>query len=202
MPPDALPASTLQLVRQARDGDREAYDRLFSLAADRVLLFVRLRAGKDLLARLEPVDILQEVYLAAHSGFDRFVPRGRGSFSAWLCGIAENRMRDLVDHHGAKKRRAAGEQLPITRVLENAGAAATGPLSAAARIEKSERLATGINALEEEEREALLLRFFQDLTIDEVAGRLGRSPTATRRLLGKATLRLGSRLQGLDDDPA
>lgn len=199
MPRNTLPASTLELVRRARDGDREAYDRLFALAADRVLLFVRLRAGKDLLARLEPLDILQEVYLSAHKDFARFVPRGRGSFSAWLCGIAANRMRDLVDYHGAKKRQAGGEQLPITRVLDGAGAGPTGPLSAAARVERSERLATELARLEDEEREALLLRFFEDLTIDEVAGRIGRSPTMTRRLLGKAMMRLGSKLEELND---
>lgn len=46
--------------------------------------------------------------------------------------------------------------------------------------------------LEPEEREALLLRYFQNLSQEEIAQRIGRSPTATRRLLARALLRVGT----------
>jgi RNA polymerase sigma factor (sigma-70 family) len=55
-----------------------------------------------------------------------------------------------------------------------------------------------IEALDEPEREALLLRHFEDATVDEIAERLGRSPSAVRRLLGRAAARLGDALSALE----
>jgi RNA polymerase sigma factor (sigma-70 family) len=76
-----------------------------------------------------------------------------------------------------------------------APAATTGPATGAARREEHERLASAIEALEPEEREAILARYFADRTVDEIAASLGRSPTAVRRLLGRAVVRLGERLR-------
>ena len=53
-----------------------------------------------------------------------------------------------------------------------------------------------LDRLEPDEREVLLLRHFQGLTIDEAAVVLGRSATAVRRLLGRAARRLGEELAG------
>lgn len=67
-------ASLLPLMRQAVHGDREAADRLFARAADRLLLFIQLRLGGKLRARLEAADVLQEVFTHAHRDPGRFDP--------------------------------------------------------------------------------------------------------------------------------
>ncbi len=187
--------ATADLVARARAGDRDAYDRLFELAADRALLFVRLRLGPALRDKVDALDVLQEAYLEAHQAFPRFEYRGRASFSRWLCRSIVNRIRGLADHFGAKKRQArpagGAPPPPISHVLERAAAPDTGPVTAVARQEERERLARAIEQLEPDEREVLLLRYFQDRTIEEVAASLGRSESAARRPLGRATARLG-----------
>ena len=75
------PASTARLLQRARDGDRAAYDRLFALAADRLLLYVRLRLGKGLRDRLESMDVVQEAYLEAWKDLATFEPRDDGAFA-------------------------------------------------------------------------------------------------------------------------
>ena len=105
---------TADLVARARAGDRDAYDRLFALAADRVLLFLRVRLGPELAARVEPMDVLQETYVEALSGFARFEYRGDDTFARWLCRIAENKLHGLAKFHGAQKRRSAGT-VPVSR---------------------------------------------------------------------------------------
>ncbi len=179
------------LIRRAHAGEREAYDQLFALAADRVLLFIRMRLGEGLRARVDSMDVLQEAYLEAHRALPEFEPRDDGAFARWLCKIAENRIRGLADHFGAKKRQGKVE---VTAVLERAKATGTGPMTAVARRENRELLAAAMERLEGKEREALMLRYFQDRTVEDVASLMGRSPTAVRRLLGRAAIRLGEEL--------
>lgn len=187
--------STAALVARAQAGDDEAYDRLFALASDRVRLFVRLRLGPGLRARVDTDDVLQEAYLEAHKAFGRFRYRDEGAFTRWLCRIVENRIRNLSDHHRAKKRTPPPGMARVSRILHRLHASATGPVTALTRKEATGRLVEGVDALEDDEREVLLLRYFQGRTIDEIAHLTGRSPTTTRRLLGKAAAALGARLE-------
>lgn len=196
-PSDAYPGrTTAVLVQRARGGDREAYDALFALAADRARLFVRLRLGPALRAKVDVDDVLQEAYLEAHRSFERFRYHGDGAFSRWLCRIIENRIRGLADHHGAVKRKPPGALARVSRIEQRVAAARTGPQTAALRGERSALLVQAMDALADEEREVLLLRFFQDRSLDDIAHTTGRSPTAVRRLLGKATRRMGTLLLG------
>jgi len=97
-----------ELVVRAQAGEREALDRLFSLAAGRVLFFIRMRLRPPLSAQVDALDVLQETYLEAHCAFPRFEYQGPGSFSRWLCRIASHVLSALADHHGARKRRPPG----------------------------------------------------------------------------------------------
>src|SRR5205823_9697060 len=96
--------NTKTLWEQARAGDREAYDRLFRLHADRALLFIRARLGPGLREKVESCDVLQDAFLAAHEAFAGFTFTDEGSFLRWLCRIIDNRIRDWGDHFGAVKR--------------------------------------------------------------------------------------------------
>jgi len=193
---------TADLVTRAQGGDRDAYDRLFALAADRVLLFIRLRLGSALAAKLEPMDVLQETYTQALESFSRFDYRGEKSFARWLCRIAENRLRGLADYHGALKRGSGSEEGSVTRALERVAEVGTGPVTGAARIELRETLAGALGRLPENEREVLLLRFFQGRELDDIAVCLGRSVSSVRRLIGRATRALGKRIDGRVEESA
>lgn len=195
--PDSSPDAsndTACLVAAARSGDQDAYDRLFALAAPRVRTFIHLRLGPALRAKVTPDDVLQDAYLAAHEAFGGFRYRGDGTFTRWLCRIVENRLRGLADHFGAKKRRAPEALERVSRIEERVVAAQTGPQTAVLRNEANTRLVNAIERLDSAEQDVLLLRFFQDRTLDDIAHLLGKSPTATRRLLGRATRHLGNLL--------
>ena len=186
---------TAQLVARAQAGDADAYDQLFALASDRVRLYARLRLGPGLRSRVETDDVLQEAYLAAHKAFDRFRYEGEEAFTRWLCRIAENAIRGLSDHHRARKRTPPAGMARVSRILDRLHASATGPATAATRQEHAKRLIAGVDALADDEREVLLLRFFQGRTLDDIAHLTGRSPSTTRRLLGRATASLGAHLE-------
>ena len=70
-------ADIQDLMAKARAGHRDAADQLFARAADRVLLYVRMRLGVALRARVDAMDVLQETFLHAQRAWERFVlPEG------------------------------------------------------------------------------------------------------------------------------
>ena len=190
-------AQTVQLLARARGGDANAYDQLFEHAAARLELYLRVRLGKELRSKEESRDLLQETYLAAHQAFGRFEDRGPGSFARWLCQIAENQIRTRAEYHGAKKRRSDGELARVSQVIDRLEAEETGVLTQAGRSEQRTRLAEAIASLPKDERDVLLMRHFEGREIAEIAERMGSSPTSTRRLIGRATVRLGDRIGDL-----
>jgi RNA polymerase sigma factor (sigma-70 family) len=165
-----------------------AFEPGFEAALERVRAYLRLRLSPELARGTEPDELLHETWLEARRSFPTFEPRGPGSFERWLCRIAENRVRDLARRERAPARRPPEEG--FSRLLERIGASATGPASAAGRAERDARLERAMAGLDPEERLALLLRHFQGATLGEIAAELGRSETATRRLLGRALGRL------------
>jgi RNA polymerase sigma-70 factor (ECF subfamily) len=200
---DLEPASTADadvvtraLVARARDGDPAAFGRLVGLAEPRLRLYLRVRMGPALRARIEPEDALQETWIAAHRGLAGFDDRGPDAFVRWLCGIAENVLRGLADHHGARKRTPQGAGEPGAAAW-SLPAGTTGVATAVARREARDRIADAVEGLPEDEREVLALRFFQGLTIDAIAALVAEAPTTVRRRLGRATAALGARLGSL-----
>ena len=176
--------------------DREDFDRCFAGAVGRLRLFIDLRLGATLRARLEPADVLQDGYVAGLRAFDAAAPRAPREFAAWMCRILENQLRGLADHFGARKRQAPGAAVPWSAVAELAPASATGPVTAAARVESQERLRTAMAGLADAEREVLLRRHFAEQTLEQIAAETSRSVAAVRRLLARATARLGAGMPG------
>jgi RNA polymerase sigma-70 factor (ECF subfamily) len=187
---------TRALVARAREGDAEAFGRLVGLAEPRLRLYLRVRMGPALRARVEPEDALQETWVAAHRGLEGFEDRGPDAFVRWLCGIAENVLRGLADHHGARKRSPAAGTAPASAAWA-LPAGTTGVATAVARREARDRVAEAVEGLPDDEREVLALRFFQGLSIDAIASLTTEAPTTVRRRLGRATMALGARLGSL-----
>lgn len=187
---------TLQLVRRAQSGDHEALQPLFQRYYERVRRIVRARLGAPLRSRLDSGDIVQEVFISALRGFDRFDMRDEAALIHWLSVLAENRIRDAADHFGAEKR-GDGKVVPLSQP----GASGTihvdpvltgpGPAEHAARGEQLARLEAALDALPEDLREIILLRDYAGMDWKAIAEKVGRpSPDAARMAHGKALLRL------------
>ena len=188
---DQDPQATRKLLLRARAGDRSAADELFAAAAERVGLFVQLRMGPALRAKMEPVDVIQETWVAVLEGLEDFESRGQGSFSAWVCRIAERRLASLARYGARAKRKLPGTEQAVSMLLDHARQSATGPFSHAVCSERGSQLSSAIEALEAKDREVLLMRHFEELTLDEISHRTGSSPSAVRRQLGRALALLG-----------
>lgn len=186
MEPESL---TRVLWRQAKEGDQGAYERLFALHMDRLLVFVRARLGGAMREKVEPEDVLQDAWVAALNRFDQFEYTDDGAFLRWMCRIIDNRLRDANDYFRARKRQAI--PLPLS--------APTGPMTALQRAENRQRIEAALARLSDEHRDVILLRYFEGLTAEQAGERMNRSAGAIRSLSTRALVELG-KLMGVQQE--
>lgn len=182
------------LVDRARRGDQQAMDCLFALASDRLRLFIRLRIGARLRQHVESIDVLQCTYLEAHRKLRDFDYRGDREFLAWLCRIAVHQIHDIAKHHGADKRTPKNDGRQVSRVLDELKASGFGVVTLAQRAEEARRLRVAIDGLPEDSRRIVLMRFFENRTIDEIVSEVGRSASSVRRAIARSVAALGELL--------
>lgn len=160
--PAALQASAeAQLLRRAREGDREAIGVLYGRFRDRM---VALAFGV-LRDRESAEDAAQEVLLRA---FEKMPPlQSEGEFTAWLYRLALNL---CLDRKRALDRRA--------HLLQRAPEPPTLAPDHARQVETRLALERALDELDEPLRLVLMLREWHELSYDEIAAVL-RLPLGT-----------------------
>lgn len=205
MPTSEL-SETINLLGQARAGDRGAADNLFLKIGPRLEAIVRLRLGYRLRTKMETLDVVQDAMLAALPHLEVKQFNSSGEFFHWLSALLENRIRDLADHFGAAKRNTGREQ-PLESPVVN-GDTRLGPIASlatgdtpsmiAAGREEVRRLEQAIDELPEDQREALILVRYTGMSLAEAGQEMNRSADAVRMLVSRAIVRLGSLLVSTD----
>lgn len=144
-----------EIFRKIEQGDSGGLDELVSLYYPEILRYCRWHTPDQATAE----DAAQETFLKAVRHFDRYVHKGR--FKAFLYQIAAN---TCVDMWRRKKPEALSEELPEELAYTE---------QEFDRAEQKADLALLVEKLPEKQREVVLLRFAQDLTLRETADVLG-----------------------------
>jgi len=179
------------LVRDAIDGDTDAFALLFRVTLPSVYRYLFGRCGDAALAE----DLAQDSYLRAMRAVRSSFNGGSSEFLAWLIRIARNRFLDHVKS-GRVRWEVVVEETPIT--------IATGdPETEALSTVESGDLKRALARLTADQQEILYLRFFQGLAITEVATATQRTEGAVKALQFRALRALARILQAeglLGDD--
>jgi len=160
----------IALVELARGGDSEAFGQLYDHYQGSVYRFVYYRTRSQTLAE----DLTSETFLRALRNMSGFRWQGR-DFGAWLMTIARNL---CTDHFKAGRTR-------LEQTTEDMGVhddATEGPENAVMAGLTNELLLDGLRQLSDEQRDCLIMRFLQGLSIAETAEVLGRSEGAVKQL--------------------
>lgn len=184
--------STLELVQKAQAGDREAFELLVSRYEDRLEALVHLRLGPRLRLRVEPEDVLQEIWKRAFESIGKFVWIDERSVFRWLGGIGEHVI--LSEARCARTRKRDGARnVPLRDAGEHAFnvenqlvAKDSSPSRGARREERFERLEAALNSLTGDYREVIILAQIRGLSRKEIGERMGRSADAVSMLLLRA----------------
>jgi RNA polymerase sigma-70 factor (ECF subfamily) len=189
---------TSELLDRARQGDAEAFDRLFGRHREGLRRVVARRLDRSLRGRLDPSDVVQEAQMEALKRLSDYLGRRPMPFRDWLFRTAVQRLFKLR-RHALAARRDVGREQSLTVSGANTGASprlghGTTPSQQFAERERSARLARLLKNLSDTDRTILELRVIEGLPYEEVGRRLEIEPAAARKRYGRALLRLRSLL--------
>jgi len=205
LPPRSADDGTAVMVSAAVRGEPGALDRLIEAHLDDLRAFVRLQVDPRLRQRESHSDVVQSVCREVLGDLPHFEFRGVGSFRAWLFTAALNKVRQKAEFHRAQKRDIAREVRAEggddSRASVGAGLYASlcslepSPSQNAIANELAARIERAMDRLPADDREMLLLARVVGLTHREIGERMGRSESAVRSLVSRASVRLLASLE-------
>ena len=184
--------SEAQLLARCRRGDPNAWDDLFDrhyAAAGRFIF----QLGSDFTPE-DVEEICQEVFLSVIKNLNSF--NGDSQFQTWLFRIAANKGRDYRERQHAAKR--GGGQTPVSLHAEDPETGLTidppspapAPDAELLNAEKVELVRAALDQVGEPCREIIELRYFGDLSYEELSRALKLNPKTVSSRLSKCLDRL------------
>jgi RNA polymerase sigma-70 factor (ECF subfamily) len=189
---------TDELIRRSARGDDVARQDLLARHRGRLRQMIGVRLDRRLLARLDPSDVVQEVLLEAHDKLNDYLRDQPLPFYPWLRQIAWQRLVKIHQHHHARKRRVTREgpallELPDESagdLAERLAGSGTSPSRQLLREELRLRVRRALGWLGERDREVLVQRYLEQMSLAEMAAVLGISEGAVKSRHARALLRL------------
>jgi RNA polymerase sigma-70 factor, ECF subfamily len=176
-----MTASDAAIVNRVLAGDSEAFGVLVERYHERCARLATHILG----SREDAEDAVQETFLRAYRSLGAYEERDR--FSAWLVRILVNQCRTAM----ARRRRQV-------TVADWEWAVAPGDVEEhpADRAALREELERALAQLPAEQREALLLKYAEELSYDEIAAATGAGTSALKMRVKRACERLREILTG------
>ena len=169
---EGRPPTETELVERAKQGDQGAYEELVHTYQGIAFRTAYVVAGNA----ADAEEAAQDAFVKAFRALSRF--RSGAPFRPWLLEIVANEARN--------RRRTAARRANLALRLDadrTSGDAAPSPEATLLASQRREQLLAAMDRLREEERLALVCRYFLDLSEEETAAALGcRRGTVKSRL--------------------
>ncbi|MCU0727454.1 MAG: sigma-70 family RNA polymerase sigma factor [Planctomycetes bacterium] len=144
-----------ELVRQALSGSGPAFETLVERYQDRVYRVALRYLGRH----QDAEETAQETFMRAFTKLETY--DAERPFPTWLLSICANAARDTLRRRGRRPEAPMPESDPPDR--------RPGPARGAVEREEAERLREAVARLDEEKRLAVVLRYFEGLSLAEIA---------------------------------
>lgn len=155
-----------------------------------LLLFARVNLGEPLRGKLDASDIVQQTLLDAHRQRQQFRGQTPAEMAGWLRRMLACNLADAVralrrDKRDVRRERSLDAALDESASRLDAWLAAeqSSPSEHAIHSEEVLQVADAVAQLPDAQSDAIVLHYWQGLTLAEVAQRLGRTPAAVAGLL-------------------
>jgi RNA polymerase sigma-70 factor (ECF subfamily) len=189
------------VVLKVRNRDEQALADFIVLKRPQLLAFIDRRLGAALRRKIEADDLFQETSAEAVRSLSDVDLADRDPFN-WLCQVAERRIIDAHRRFFGSQKRDAGREVSL-----NAGGGSTSDTSrpglinllvasmtsasqAFSRDQRQMKLLAALEKLPEDHREALRLRYLENLPSKDIAEKLGKSDGAVRVMLTRSLAKL------------
>ena len=178
-------------VKAAQTGDKEAIEKLYRQYRGRIWFFVR----KNVSSQAAAEDIVSDTFLTAIEKLpDLHRPE---SFGSWLYSIAYRKCTDYLNSESEKAHFDSCEELDHT--VENAALSEPVmiPSDYIENEETKQLLREAIDSLKPETRSAIIMYYFEELSVAEVAKAMGLKENTAKQRLYAARKKLASKLKKL-----
>jgi RNA polymerase sigma-70 factor (ECF subfamily) len=147
-------------------------------------------------------DLVQETFLEAQRDFVRFQGKSEEELLAWLRQILLNNVANFTRRFYGTGKRQLGREVPVGTddsslspgpVLPDSRLT---PSSQAVEREQAQALQQALERLPEDYRQALVLRYLEGRSFEEIGQRMNRSPDAARKLWSRALEKLRQEWEG------
>lgn len=182
---------TEKLVIKAKEGDKAAFETLYSEFSDKVYFFALRNVGSEDTAR----DITSETFVQALEGIKTL--RSEKAFESWLFSIAYKKCMDHLRVINRDEHYEDSEQLE--KMIDTSGLdePVMLPDDYAENADTAAKLKAVIDGMPADLRSAVLLYYYEDMSVSAVAKAMGISETNAKQKLFKARKQLRKKLEKL-----
>ena len=177
----AINQDPIELLKNAREGDRGAWEALIDSSRDALEVHIRRRLGNHLRQRVDREDVFQETMTHALRSVGNCYASDYKSFLRWLKGVSEHVILNLA-------RRQRGDK--ILYVEHDAPTGEPTPSKGLRRDERWARLQKALDSLSPDHRKAIQLVRIEGLKVKEAAAQMNLTPRAVMRMIGSALKKL------------
>jgi RNA polymerase sigma-70 factor, ECF subfamily len=198
---------TMELLADVGRGKSDAVNQLLERHRASLRKLINLRLDRQIARRVDASDIVQDVLLEANQRLQEYLADPCMPFHLWLRHLAKDRIIDMHRRHRGAQRRSLDRERPLARpqygdqssfdLASQLAAGELTPAAASIRKELEQRFLFALDQLDDDDRDILLMRHFEQLGNQEVADALGLSAAAAGmrhlRALRKLRAVLGER---------
>jgi RNA polymerase sigma-70 factor (ECF subfamily) len=191
-------------LRKLADGEQQLaqFERLVRDHRQRLRAMVAARLDQALQKRIDASDVVQDALMIAFARLQDYLERRPMSFELWLRKTTLERLIDLRRMHYATQRDVRNEiAVADHSALVLAGRALAHQADVADDFFESERMKTvrgAVDSLDDIDREILLLRYVDGLSLADAAKLLEIEPSAASKRHGRALIKLARKLQQVE----
>jgi RNA polymerase sigma-70 factor, ECF subfamily len=183
----------VQLMVQVRNDVSGAFETLVERYQNRLVgVFFHLVGNIE-----EAEDLCQEVFLRIYRARRGY--KARSKFSTWLFTIANNLALNYLRTKGRKPSYpitgAGSESRAVGSMVDQLIGRERTPSTQMRQAELSDAVREALAVLNEDQRLAILLSKFEEMSYAEIGDVMGRSPTAVKSLLARARNQLREQLE-------
>jgi RNA polymerase sigma-70 factor (ECF subfamily) len=166
---------TEHLLARAEQGDPSAAGQLLERHRARLKRMVAVRLDRRLAARVDPSDVVQESLAEAARRLPEYLRDRPLPFYPWLRRLTADRLAVLYRRHVRAANRAVGREEPplpdqsAVKLADRLFARHSAPSARLRRQERRDRVRVALAALAERDREVLVLRYLEELSVGEIA---------------------------------
>jgi RNA polymerase sigma-70 factor (ECF subfamily) len=186
----------------AHAGCREALGQALEACRGYLLHVAERELDPELRAKGGASDLVQQTFLEAQRDFAHFQGNTEADLLAWLRHLLRHNLGKFRRAYRRTQKRGVGREVSLDAGRaggprgEEVPADGSSPSEQAVQHEQDEALERALEGLPEDYRQVIRLRYKEDRSFEEIAGLIGRSAEAARKLWARAVKRLQQELEG------